>query len=76
MTSFETKCACYAIHRIHKVTVPELAKAIGVSSVLMHSWCHLFDRQTRMKATDIHREEMKLGLVSMYEKYVEGGNNG
>jgi hypothetical protein len=69
MTPFGTKCAYYAIHHVHKVSCRDLAKPLGIHSAIVQAWCNPFKVNN-----EVHMEVSKLGMIKMYEKYVEGGN--
>jgi hypothetical protein len=68
MTPFETKCACYAIHYVHRISCRDLAKPLEVNPIIVQSWCNPFKPHN-----EVHMEASKLGMVKMYERYVEGG---
>jgi hypothetical protein len=68
MTPFETKCACYAIHHVHKISCRDLAKPLGINSIIVQAWCNPFKLNN-----EVHAEASKLGMAKMYNQYVEGG---
>lgn len=57
MIPFEDRCACYAIHSVHRIPKLALAKALKADIVMVGIWV-----STSSENREVHGEASKLGM--------------